>query len=336
MHLLTRKNLVISAALIAAYLIIQVSNSLGVLSDYFLFIIMIGLINAILAVSLNVITGFTGQFSIGHAAFMAIGAYVSAIITKLIFKIGPETSFIMMQSGFLVSLLVGSLAAAIAAYLIGIPTLRLKGDYLCIATLGFNQIVVVVLNNLSSLGGPRGFTGIPLLSNFTWIFFITVISIVVMKNFIYSIYGGQCIAIREDEIAAESLRINSTKNKIIAFMLSAFFAGMAGGLQVHLVQLAHPTQFTFLKSIDILLMAVVGGLGSIPGSVISAIILTILPEVLRFSQDLRLVIYPLILILFILKNPVPYLRAFFAKLGTRVSAWLKGRSRRVTDAGIGN
>ncbi len=308
MQFLTRKNGIYTIATLLTYALLQGLNSAGLLSNYVLFIVMVGLTNAILTVSLNVITGFTGQFSLGHAGFMAIGAYVSAMFSKLIFDIGPATPFAMREPTFLASLLAGALAAALAAYLIGIPTLRLKGDYLAIATLGFNQVVIVLFNNLDFVGGPRGFTAIPKLTNFTWVTLLTVGSVLVMRNFVWSIYGSQCVAIREDEVAAESLGVNTARYKNLAFTLASFFAGLAGGLLAHLLQLAHPSQFTFLKSIDILLMLVVGGMASIPGSIIAAIALTILPEVLRFSQDLRLVIYPVILIIFVLYNPLPRIK----------------------------
>lgn len=318
MSIITKKNVLLVITLILLYIVIQISNYFGILSDYVLFILMIGMINAILAVSLNLITGFTGQFSIGHAAFMAIGAYVSAIFSKNIFQITPDSSLVIREFGFLFSLLAGAIVAGSFAFLIGIPTLRLKGDYLCIATLGFNQIVVAIFNNVDQLGGPRGFTDIPQLSTFTWIFILTILSIVVMRNFINSIYGKQCIAIREDEIAAESLRVNTTKYKAIAFIIASFFAGLAGGLLSHLIQLAHPSSFTFLKSIEILLWTVVGGLGSITGSMISAISLTILPEVLRFSESFRLVLYPLLLIFFVLKNPIPILKQSYELIKKKI------------------
>jgi branched-chain amino acid transport system permease protein len=318
MSWLTRKNLLLILGVVLAYALLQGLSASGVLSAYLLGIVLVGLIYAIMAVGLNLITGFTGQFSIGHAAFMAIGAYVSAIMSKLVFHLDPAMPFLAREGGFLLSLLVGSAAAGLAAFLIGIPTLRLKGDYLCIATLGFNQIVVVVINNLDFVGGPRGFTGVPNLSNLPWIAGTCLVSIVLMRNFITSIHGAQCVAVREDEIAAESLRIDTTRYKVLSFVVASFFAGTAGGLLVHYVQLAHPSQFTFLKSIDVLLMLVVGGLGNIPGSIIAALALTLLPELLRFSQDLRLVIYPIILIIFVLKNPIPLLKRAASQLWTRM------------------
>jgi len=320
MRFLTRKNIRSAAGILLAYVLLQGLNSAGLLSNYVLFIIMVALINAILTVSLNIITGFAGQFSIGHAGFMAVGAYVSAMFTRFVLNVGPDTPFVWREPAFLISLFAGSLAAALVAYLIGIPTLRLKGDYLAIATLGFNQVMVVLFNNLDFVGGPRGFTGIPKLSDLTWVAGLTVVSVLIMRNFVRSIYGSQCVAVREDEIAAESLGVDVTRYKILAFTLASFFAGTAGGLLAHLLQLAHPSQFTFLKSIDILLMLVVGGMGSIPGSIISALVLTVLPEMLRFSQDLRLVIYPVLLIVFVIKNPLPYLRRVTAQIQERVRA----------------
>lgn len=311
---LKRKNVITAVALICAFALLQGLNSAGLLTDYILSIITIGLINSILVVSLNLITGFTGQFSLGHAGFMAIGAYVSAIFTKFIFGISINSPFWLREPAFFISLMIGGLAAGAVAFLVGIPALRLKGDYLAIATLGFNQVVVVVLNNLDFVGGPRGFTGLEKLTTFPWVAILAAASVLVMYNFVHSIFGSQCIAVREDEIAAESLRVDTTKYKTLAFTLSSFFAGLAGALLAHQLQLAHPSQFTFLKSIDILLMLVVGGMGSIPGSIIAAVILTILPEFLRFSQDLRLVIYPVILIVFVLYNPVPRLQRLLQRL----------------------
>ncbi len=321
---LRRKNVRTAALLLLAFALLQGFNSAGLLTNYILFVIMVGLINAILTVSLNVITGFTGQFSIGHAGFMAIGAYTAGMCTKLVFQVGPDSPFWIREPAFLVSLLAGGAAAGLIAFLIGIPALRLRGDYLAIATLGFNQVVVVVFNNLDFVGGPRGFTGLPKLTNFVWVAAVTAVSVWVMHNLIHSIHGSQCIAIREDELAAESLRVDSTRYKSLAFVVSSFFAGIAGGLLAHLLQLAHPSQFTFLKSIDILLMLVVGGMASIPGSIVAAITLTILPEFLRFSQDLRLVIYPVILIVFVLYNPVPRVQALLQRRLLRRAARAEG------------
>jgi branched-chain amino acid transport system permease protein len=312
---LSRKNLITLSILLVVFVLLELFTANGLISGYLLFIIMIGLIYSILVVSLNVITGFTGQFSIGHAAFMAIGAYSSAVFTKLVFNIGTGTPILLRESEFLVSILMGSIVSAIAALFIGLPTLRLKGDYLCIATLGFNQIIIVILNNLDIVGGPRGFTNIPKLSTLPWIFFITVISIAIMSNFTRSIHGSLCLAVREDEVAAESLQINTTNIKVRAFLIGSFFAGTAGGLFSHLEQLAYPNQFSFLVSINILVMMVIGGAANIPGSIIAAMGLTLLPELLRFSQNLRLLLYPILLIIFMLKNPIVWIRKKFLLKG---------------------
>ncbi|MGE5485422.1 MAG: branched-chain amino acid ABC transporter permease [Ignavibacteriales bacterium] len=278
------------------------------ISPYLMFVIMTGLCNAVLAASLNLVTGVTGQFSLGHAGFMAVGAYVSAYLTKVVFQIGAWNNTAAQAAAFLFCLVTGAAAAAMVAYLVGVPILRLRGDYLCIATLGFNQIVVVILNNLAVVGGPRGFTGIAKLSSAPWILGLTAVSILLIHRYVHSVFGNQCVAVREDEIAAESLGVSSSRHKTRAFVIGSFFAGLAGGMLAHLVQLAHPSQYTFLKSIEILLMVVVGGMGSIAGSVVAAIGLTLLPELLRFSQDLRLVIYPLMLIIFVSRDPSDLLK----------------------------
>ncbi len=283
-----------------------------VVSPYIMFVLMVGLCNVILTLSLNLITGITGQFSLGHAGFMAVGAYISAFLTKAVFHLKPGAGFFSGTVLFLLSLMIGALAAAVIAFFLGLIILRLTGDYLCIATLGFNQIVVVALNNLDFLGGPRGFYGIPKLSNLWSLIFLAWISVVFISRYIHSSRGRNCEAILGDEIAAESLGIDSLKVKLHALVIGCFFAALAGGMLVHLIQLAHPTQYTFIKSIEILLMVVVGGMGSIVGSVIAGIGLTVLPELLRFSQDLRLILYPLLLIIFISRDPLKYLqRRFF-------------------------
>jgi branched-chain amino acid transport system permease protein len=277
------------------------------ISSYVLFIVMVGMCNAILTLGLNLITGITGQFSLGHAGFMALGAYLSAYLSKVTFALTPSPDP-RTWCLFAVCLLLGGLFAAVTAYLLGLIFLRLTGDYLCIATLGFTQIVVVALNNLMIVGGPRGFYGIPKLSNFTVIALCAWGTVFLLSHYMQSSKGRVCQSVLEDEIAAESLGIDVFKVKLHSFTLGCFFAGVGGALLAHLVQLAHPTQYSFIKSIDILLMMVVGGMGSIKGSVIAAILLTILPEALRFSQDLRLIVYPLLLIVMISKDPGQWIR----------------------------
>ncbi|MEH7106183.1 MULTISPECIES: branched-chain amino acid ABC transporter permease [Bacillaceae] len=247
-------------------------------------------INIILAVSLHLIIGITGQFSIGHAGFLAVGAYSSAIITM---KLGMP---------FPVALLVGGIAAAIAGLIIGIPTLRLRGDYLAIATLGFGEIMRIVFLNIDYVGGASGMT----VSHFTtwpWLFACVLITIIVIVNFTNSTHGRACISIRENEIAADAMGINTTYYKVIAFVIGAFFAGVAGALHAHNFYIIQPTNFGFLKSFDILIFVVLGGLGSLSGSVIAAILLTIISTFLSNYPEVRMVIYSLVLIVMMLFRP---------------------------------
>lgn len=248
-------------------------------------------INIIMAVSLNLINGFTGQFSIGHAGFMAVGAYTSAILTL---KLGQSLGL---------GLLCGALAAAIIGFLIGLPTLRLKGDYLAIATLGFGEMIKVILINIEYVGGASGLNGIAHVTNWNWIFGMTVITVLVIKNFINSSHGRACISIREDEIAAETMGINTTKYKVMAFTMGAFFAGLAGGLYAHYFYIIQPGTFGFLKSIDYLVMVVLGGMGSVTGSVLAAAILTVLNAFLQRFAEIRMVIFALLLIIVMIFRP---------------------------------
>ena len=273
------------------YGIIRVLLTTGVLDDVAESTLILVCINVMLAVSLNLINGITGQFSIGHAGFMSIGAYVSAILT-LNFDI--PLVFALLIAGFV---------AALFGVLIGIPTLRLNGDYLAIATLGFGEIIRIVLLNTEYVGGASGLSGIPAQTTWTIMFFFTLITIVVINNFIRSSHGRACIAIRENEIAAEAMGINTTLYKVIAFSLGALFAGIAGGLSAHKFYVINPGSFNFLKSFEILVMVVLGGLGSTAGSVIGAIVLTLLFTALQDTPELRMIIYSAILILMMIFRP---------------------------------
>lgn len=283
-------------------------------------------INIILGVSLNVINGICGQFSIGHAGFMAIGAYSSAALSFYFFSPWVNQSTLPLQQGlFLISILSGGIAAAIAGYIVGLPSLRLRGDYLGIVTLGFGEIIRVVILNMEIIGGARGFPGIPAWSNFFWVFFFVVAVIISSFRLLKSYHGRALLSIREDEIAAESIGINITSYKVKAFIYSAFFAGISGGLLAHFLAYLNPSSFTFIKSFEVIIIVVLGGMGSITGAIIAAILTTILPEMLRPLQDLtqidfRMVIYPLLLVILMLTRPqglfghkeyydlIPYLR----------------------------
>ncbi|HMM22340.1 MAG TPA: branched-chain amino acid ABC transporter permease [Selenomonadales bacterium] len=268
----------------------------------------------ILATSLNLINGITGQFSIGHAGFMAIGAYMSAIMTV---KLGLP---------FLVAILTGGLAAALLGFLIGLPTLRLSGDYLAIATLGLGEIIRITILNISYVGGASGFMGIPKYTNFTWAFLLMLFTLFFIKNFVNSTHGRACIAIRENEIAAEAMGVNTTKYKVLAFTIGAAFAGVAGALFSHNFYMAHPTSFTFMQSFDILTMVVLGGLGSMTGSIVGVIALTGISAYMADYPEIRMIIYALLLIVLMLFRP----QGLFGskEISLRIFSRLTGGERR--------
>jgi branched-chain amino acid transport system permease protein len=279
------------------------------LNAYYLNVLVRIGINVILAVSLNLINGFTGLFSIGHAGFMAIGAYASAAVSvyggpalhaSLDPLMGP-----MLADGILlaVALGVGSSLAALAGALVGIPTLRLKSDYLAIATLGFGEIIRVVILNLDFVGGARGFTGIPALAGFFWVYLFAVLTVLTVYRMVRSARGLGFLAVREDDLAADVMGVDATRFKVTAFLVGSFFAGIAGGLFAHFDAYLHTNSFTFMRSIEIIVMVVLGGMGSISGSVASATLLTLLPEVLRGVGEYRMVIYAATLIVLMLTRP---------------------------------
>lgn len=286
-----KKKIITLIAILCTYLVGQVLINSGVIDSYLqLNIFLIG-INIILAVSLNLITGFTGQFSLGHAAFMSIGAYTSAIFTA---KLGLP---------FIVALFSSGVVSAFAGMLIGIPTLRLKGDYLAIATLGFGEIIRILALNTDYIGGAIGFNDIPQYTNWTWIFTMTVATVLIIRYFINSYHGRACIAIREDEIAAEAMGVNLTLYKVLAFAIGAFFAGIAGALYANYFYFIKPDSFGFMKSVDILVIVVFGGMGSIMGSIVGAIALSIISLFLQSIPELRMVIYSLILFIIMVYRP---------------------------------
>lgn len=296
---MNRKKLTGSTALrkvvgcVALYGIIQILLSTRILSDYyFATLVTIG-INVILAVSLNLITGFTGQFSLGHAGFMSIGAYFCALITLRVDGI----------PGFLLGILAGGAAAALAGLLVGLPTLRLKGDYLAIATLGMAEIIRIIFQNIKITNGAAGLSNLPQYVNWTWLFVFVAGVTALTVNFLHSSQGRACIAIREDEIAAESMGINTTRSKVTAFIIGAFFAGVAGALYATYFPRIKPDTFGFMKSVDILVIVVFGGLGSITGSILGAIVLGLISMFLSSYTELRMVLYALLLVIIMIFRP---------------------------------
>lgn len=279
--------------IIFTFVIVQVLVKLNIINDYLQATIATICINIILAVSLNLITGFTGQFSLGHAGFMSIGAYVCGLTLMRMPTIW----------GFLAGLLGGAILAAIVGFLVGLPTLRLRGDYLAIATLGMSEIIRIIFINIEITNGAAGLSGIPRFTNWTFLYIFSVGTILLIANFLKSTHGRACISIREDEIAAEAMGVNTTKYKVTAFTIGSFCAGIAGALYAAYFYFLNPNTFGFLKSIDVLVIVVLGGMGSLSGSVLAAILLAIISTVLQDFSDLRMVIYSLLLIIIMIFRP---------------------------------
>jgi len=311
-------------------------------------------INIILAVSLNLINGFTGQFSIGHIGFMAVGAYSSTFMTVYYTQglehwlAGIVGASVAAAIVFSLVIIIGALAAAVAGLIVGIPSLRLRGDYLAIATLGFAEIIRIVIVNMNKVGGATGFRGcvdpitnitcsdsslgrltIPAYTNFFWIGFLAVITIVVIYNIVNSDMGRALVSIREDELAAQAMGVNTTRYKVTSFVISSAFAGIAGALYGHW-RLPHPNDFTFVRSFEIIIMIVLGGMGSITGAVLGALVITFVPEVLRMLPggvyNYRLVIYALMLIIIMITRPQGILGNY------EIASWLK-RARKRPEGG---
>jgi branched-chain amino acid transport system permease protein len=269
--------------------------------DYYLQILTNVGIFITLALSLNLINGYCGQFSLGHAGFWGVGAYASAVYgVYFALPIDPNLNM-------LIALGIGFFSAGICGLLIGIPCLRLKGDYLAIATIGFSEILRIIIMNTESIGGPRGFTSIPKWTSSIWVWAIALLTTIFMLNLKKSAFGRAIISIREDEIAAETMGVNLFKFKLFTFIIGAGIAGMAGSLVAHDQQFLHPNNFSFMWSVSILVMVILGGQGSVSGSIVGAIVLTILPEVLKLiGSDIstwRVSIYAALMIILMLTRP---------------------------------
>ena len=280
--------------LLAGYGLISVLVSVGVLNLFYVQILQQIGINIILAVGLNLIVGFSGQFSLGHAGFMAIGAYAAAII-------GSKSP---TYGAFFGAMLVGALLSGAVALLVGIPTLRLKGDYLAVATLGVSEIIrIFIINGGSLTNGAAGILGIPNFTTWPMVYFFVVITTIATLNFLRSPIGRSTLSVREDEIAAESVGVNTTKIKIIAFVFGAITASIAGSLQAGFIGSVVPKDYTFINSINVLIVVVFGGLGSITGAIVSAIVLGILNMLLQDVASVRMIIYALALVLVMIFRP---------------------------------
>lgn len=284
-----------SVSVLLLFIIIMSLINSGILNMYFaLLLIPIGF-NIILAVSLNLSAGFLGQLPLGHAGFMAVGAYASAL-----FSMAVDLPSILE---FALALLIGGCVAACFGVVIGLPALRLRGDYLAIITLGFGEIIRVIILNVKFTGGAYGLRGIEKHTSVAGVFITVVITLFVLTCLIKSRHGRAILAIREDEIAAEASGIPTTYYKVMTFTVSAFFAGVAGGLYAHYLSILDASTFGFMRSVEILVIVVLGGLGSMIGSVVSAIALTLLPEMLRGFSEYRMVIYSLLLVVVMIFKP---------------------------------
>ncbi len=317
---------ILFAAIVLSFVASLFSNQINSYPLYIAYDIGIGII---MAVSLNLINGYTGQFSLGHAGFMAVGAYISAVITNHFDGpnvlagnfVSDSPNILVGNFVFALSLIAGGLAAAVAGLLVGIPTLRLRGDYLAIVTLGFGEIIRVIFQNMEAVGGARGLSVTHLYTNLFWTFGLAAVTIYVVTSLVNSTYGRGFIAVRDDEIAAEAIGINTTKYKVTAFVVGAFFAGIAGGLYAHAKQFITPGGFGFMQSITFVVMVILGGMGNTIGVILAAVLLTLLPEGLRMISgiehlpgftadrplswvgDTRMIIYSLLLIVLMLTRP---------------------------------
>lgn len=298
------------------------------------------MINMLLAMSLNLVNGYTGQFSLGHAGFMAVGAYVSAYLSTLM----PILPGGLQIVSFLLYALIGGVVAALAGWIVGLPSLRLKGDYLAIVTLGFGEIIRVVLLNTPAVGGARGMYGIngpsdwdlggfvvsKFVIGYTHALLWVLICFFTIWRLIRSSHGRAFLSVREDEVAAEAMGVNTTKAKVRAFVLSSFFAGIAGSIFAHYANYLNPSSFSFMRSVDAVIMVVLGGMGSLSGSLLAAVFITVVPEALRPLQeitgvDLRMVIYALSLILLMILRP----KGLFGSMELS-DLWKRSRKNKVT------
>lgn len=320
---------IINTVLVAALFLGLQLVSQTMLSTYQNQVLLLVGINIILAVSLNVATGYLGQLPLGHAGFMAVGAYTSALFTK--YCTWPE------PVAFAAGLALGAAMACIFGILIGIPALRLSGDYLAILTLGFGEIIRITLNNIDNvLGfslfyGAKGLKNIPKYSDLLSVFLCVVLTCFFIHTMIKSRHGRAVLAIRDNEIAAESCGIQTTYYKVMAFAFSAAFAGLAGGLYACYIGVLDPANFDFMKSIEILVMVVLGGMGSMLGSILSATVLTILPEALRSVADYRMVLYSVVLILMMIFRPGGLLGSYDFSLSRIISKVLSHGGKEETS-----
>jgi branched-chain amino acid transport system permease protein len=299
-----RKRWAVPLVLVLIFPLTILLPKFGIINPYIELVLKYIGINIILTVSLNLVNGYMGEFSVGHAGFMAIGAYAASLLTVWVFPptLGPFV--------FPLALLAGGLVAGIAGLGIAFPSFRTRGDYLAIVTLAFNMIIKSVLENIDAVGGPRGFMGMQKLTSLWWVYLVVILMVLLARNFVFSNFGRGVLSIREDETASGLVSVNTRQVKVLTFVFSAFLAGIAGGLFAHELQFINPRSFTILKSTDMLVMVYLGGIGSLGGSILGATVFTVVMEGLRtvlqlvgISQEWRLVVAPLMLILLMIFRP---------------------------------
>lgn len=317
MQRLHSKNIAWVAFVVVAFLILQLLVQAGIINFYYESTFINIMINIIFAVGLNLILGVAGQFSLGHAGFIAIGAYSAAIVGKAVDGL----------AGLFVGMAVGVAISIVIAYLVGLPTLRLKGDYLAIATLGVAEIIRVALNNMQITNGAAGISGIPLTTTWPIVYVALVLTTVLVLNYTYSSAGRATYAVLQDEIAAESMGVNVTRYKLLAFIIGAATASIGGSLTATYLGTVTPSDFTFMKSIDVLIIVVFGGIGSYTGSFVAAILLGIINTFLQPFGQLRMIIYAVALILIMIFRPGGLLGTWEFKFGSFASKKFKKKEK---------
>lgn len=308
--LVNKKNITSIIITVLIYILVTMLVSSGVLSRHYQSLLVPVGINIILAVSLNLTVGFLGELTLGHAGFMSVGAYAGCLFTLY--------ADLPTYIEFPIALLIGGIVAALFGVIIGVPALRLKGDYLAIVTLAFGEIIRSILTNLTITGGAGGLKGIDKTTNYTFVYVGIIITVLIISNLVRSKHGRAICSIRDNIIASESVGINVVYHKLLAFTIAAFFAGIAGVLYGHNVGILKPDTFDFNKSIEILVIVVLGGMGNIVGSIISAVVITILPEVLRGLADYRMLIYAVVLIAMMILNASPKFAEFKENLFSKI------------------
>lgn len=306
-HRLAQNRWILPALIVAGFVFAIVAQNFPILNNYTKFVLITAGINIILCASLNLVNGYMGEFSVGHAGFMSLGAYASAIFTT---KWIPDSA-----AFFPVSVLFGGAVAAGIGFLLALLSFKTRGDYLAIITLAFLMIVKSAWENIPYVGGPRGVLGIDPMTTLPWTFFWTVVTIWAIRNLVYSKFGRAITAIREDEIAANAMGVRVREAKILAFVVSSFFGGVAGALFAHQISFINPGSFDIVKSTEILVMVYLGGVASLAGSILGAVIFTFLSQALQPLGYWRMVILPLMLVLLMLFRP----RGI---LGMRELSWL--------------